>query len=351
MDRKRTYGKKILAWAIGIAASLGIATTTAAMPEARAVMEVPAATESAVRRSVPTATAVEAAKASPVKLVYIEGERAALCAADVDIDAVVARAVAYLSENMRGAVLLQTVTYQTIEPDGRTVLDGNQLYAYLTKENPLQVKYTKQIITFEPVRFDTTIREDDTMFTDETAVITAGVDGEARVTSEVTYVRGVATDTKALSREVTKTPVNRVVRVGTRERPDWWPTGKMIQPVAGKLSSDYGKRHRYEFHTGVDIAAKKGSPVVAADGGTVIYAGWSGNYGNYVQIDHNGIVTAYAHNSKLLVKEGDHVVQGQQIAEVGSTGRSTGPHCHFEVLIGNEFQNPHNYIDFVFEEE
>ena len=61
-------------------------------------------------------------------------------------------------------------------------------------------------------------------------------------------------------------------------------------------------------------------------------------------------MTAYAHNSKLLVEVGDHVTKGQQIAEVGSTGRSTGPHCHFEVLIGYEFQDPHDYVDFVFEE-
>ncbi|MEA4824827.1 MAG: peptidoglycan DD-metalloendopeptidase family protein [Clostridiaceae bacterium] len=351
MDGKRAYGRKILTWVIGIAASLSVLTMTAAMPQAQAVTEVPAVTESAVRRSVPMATVVEAARTSQVKLVYIEGERAVLCQADVDVDAVVERAVAYLSENIHEAVLLQTVLYQTIEPDGTPVLDENQLYAYLTKENPLKVKYTKQIITFEPVHFDTALEEDDTMFTDETAVITAGVDGEARVTSDVTYVCGVVTDTRELSREVTKTPVTRVVRAGTQERPDWWPTGKMIQPVMGRLSSDYGKRGRYEFHTGVDIAAKKGTPVVAADGGTVIFAGWWGNYGNYVQIDHNGVITAYAHNSKLLVKEGDHVVQGQQIAEVGSTGRSTGPHSHFEILIGYEFQNPHDYIDFVFEEE
>ena len=79
----------------------------------------------------------------------------------------------------------------------------------------------------------------------------------------------------------------------------------------------------------------------------MLFAGWLGNYGRYVVIDHNGIYTCYAHNSKLLVSEGDHVVQGQQIARMGSTGRSTGPHCHFEIHDGNAFLQPRDFIDFV----
>ena len=144
---------------------------------------------------------------------------------------------------------------------------------------------------------------------------------------------------------VTK-PVTHIEQVGTQPKPEWWPTGTFIQPAQGKISSEFGKR-RYEHHTGIDIANKSGSPVVAADGGTVLFAGWLGNYGRYVVIDHNGIYTCYAHNSKLLVSEGDHVVQGQQIARMGSTGRSTGPHCHFEIHDGNAFLQPRDFIDFV----
>ena len=85
-------------------------------------------------------------------------------------------------------------------------------------------------------------------------------------------------------------------------------------------------------HKGIDIANSYGAPVYAADGGTVTYAGWMGGYGYLVQISHgNGYVTYYGHNSSLLVSVGDHVYKGQQIARVGSTGNSTGNHCHFEM--------------------
>ena len=284
-----------------------------------------------------------------VTLVYIDGKRTVQCAPDVDVDAVAARAAVTLAQGSTTASPVQTIQTQRVASNGAETLDEAGLFAYLTEENPLQVQYTKQLVSFETVHFTTVIEEDDTLYEDEIRVVRAGVDGEARVVSEVTYLDGTAVSSEEISREITTKPVARIVHVGTLERPEWWPTGSMIQPAQGRLSSDYGRRH-YEFHTGVDIATEKGSPVVAADGGTVIYAGWWGNYGNYIQIDHNGVVTAYAHNSKLLVEVGDHVTKGQQIAEVGSTGRSTGPHCHFEVLIGYEFQDPHDYVDFVFEE-
>lgn len=98
-------------------------------------------------------------------------------------------------------------------------------------------------------------------------------------------------------------------------------------------------------HKGIDIAAPKGTPVYASDGGTVIYAGWMSGYGYLVQIDHgNGYVTYYGHNSSLLVSVGEHVYKGQQIARVGSTGNSTGNHCHFEIRYNGVAKNPLNYL-------
>jgi murein DD-endopeptidase MepM/ murein hydrolase activator NlpD len=101
------------------------------------------------------------------------------------------------------------------------------------------------------------------------------------------------------------------------------------------------------MHKGIDIAAPVGTPIVAAADGVVTYSKWnSGGYGNLVEITHsNGAVTLYAHNSRLLVSEGQQVTQGQQIAELGSTGYSTGPHCHFEVhLPGQGAVNPIGYL-------
>ena len=98
-------------------------------------------------------------------------------------------------------------------------------------------------------------------------------------------------------------------------------------------------------HKGIDIAAPKGTPVYAADGGTVTYAGWMSGYGYLVRINHgNGYETYYGHNSILTVSVGQHVYKGQQIARVGSTGNSTGNHCHFEVRYNGVAKNPLNYL-------
>lgn len=118
-----------------------------------------------------------------------------------------------------------------------------------------------------------------------------------------------------------------------------------------RVTSDYGTRihpitKTQKFHKGIDIGAAQGTNVLAAADGTVVTAGWnSGGYGYYITINHGGgIVTLYGHNSKLLVKAGDKVKKGQVIAKVGSTGNSTGPHIHFEVLKDGTVVNPYNYL-------
>lgn len=99
------------------------------------------------------------------------------------------------------------------------------------------------------------------------------------------------------------------------------------------------------FHEGVDFAAESGTPINAAASGKVIYADTHPAYGKCVEIDHgNGLVTRYAHGSELLVKDGELVVRGQRISRVGSTGRSTGPHLHFEVRLNGVAQNPGRFL-------
>ena len=125
---------------------------------------------------------------------------------------------------------------------------------------------------------------------------------------------------------------------------------KYQAPLYGTVTSRYGYRDHpiiddSSFHTGLDIAAKKGSAVAAFADGTVIEAGKNNIYGNYVLLEHNdGIRSFYGHNSKLIVKKGQSVKLGQKIAEVGSTGMSTGPHLHFEVRSGNIRLDPSLYI-------
>lgn len=118
-------------------------------------------------------------------------------------------------------------------------------------------------------------------------------------------------------------------------------------PVSGTISSRYGVSSsiRSSRHTGLDIAASKGTQIKVVADGTVISAEYSGSYGYLVKVDHgNGIETWYAHTSKMYVKKGEKVKAGDVIALVGSTGNSTGPHLHFEIRINGEHVNPQNYL-------
>lgn len=150
------------------------------------------------------------------------------------------------------------------------------------------------------------------------------------------------------SQEITAM-IQRMEQEG-RMMPQAGGTGQLAWPVNGEITSPFGWRVHpiwgtQIFHAGLDIGADYGDPVHAADSGTVVYAGWMGGYGNAVMIDHGGgMVTLYGHNSSITVGEGEQVSKGQTIALAGSTGNSTGPHCHFEVRIHGEVVSPLQYL-------
>ncbi|SAK57193.1 peptidase M23B [Caballeronia hypogeia] len=113
------------------------------------------------------------------------------------------------------------------------------------------------------------------------------------------------------------------------------PYGNRLDPFTGRLS----------FHPGADLVAPTGTPIFASGGGRVVQAGERNGYGNSVDIRHSdGLVTRYGHASRILVHTGDYVMPGQEIAEIGSTGRSTGPHLHFEVIVDGAQINPSSYL-------
>lgn len=121
-------------------------------------------------------------------------------------------------------------------------------------------------------------------------------------------------------------------------------TGRFIYPVNGTFTSPFGMRWG-RLHAGVDLAASSGTPIRAADGGTVRYAGWMDGYGNYTCIQHSSsISTCYGHQSSIGVSVGQSVTQGQVIGAVGNTGHSTGPHLHFEVRINGTPVDPMGYL-------
>lgn len=124
----------------------------------------------------------------------------------------------------------------------------------------------------------------------------------------------------------------------------------LLRPVSGRISSLFGRRKHpttrsWHFHTGVDIVARKGTPIVSSLAGKVTYAGWKRGYGLIIVVDHgNDIQTAYAHCSKLAVKVGQSVNAGQRIGYVGNTGVTTGSHLHFEVRRKGAVQNPLRFL-------
>lgn len=216
----------------------------------------------------------------------------------------------------------------------------------LTQAVPMLTVQTVEVSTLtEYLQFETVYEDNPSVYQGETNTKVAGQMGERQVMAKIVKNNGVEVARMELESHVTKEPVTAVISVGTKELPPKQGTGTFIYPVTGaKLTSRFGMRWG-RMHYGIDLAIATGTKIRASDGGTVIFSGYSGSYGYVVKIDHGGgFVTVYAHCSKLHVKVGEKVYQGQHIANVGSTGRSTGPHCHFEVQYLGVQKNPLNYL-------
>ena len=191
--------------------------------------------------------------------------------------------------------------------------------------------------------------QDDSMYKGDSKILTQGEEGEAQVQADVVYVNGYERDRTVTDTTTLREPTTTVKAVGTKERPKTASKGTYLWPVSShRINSYFGGRKifgSYSYHSGLDIHAVYGEAVKAADGGTVTFAGYKGSYGNLVIITHdNGTQTYYAHNSSLVVSAGQKVYQGQTVAKAGSTGRSTGVHCHFEVRVRGTAVNPLNYL-------
>lgn len=195
---------------------------------------------------------------------------------------------------------------------------------------------------------DLETQEDDTMFQGQQRIIQEGEAGQSSVLSRVVKRCGVPVASNDLSAVTLSEATPLIVGTGTKAMPELPDGCLFLWPVQGPITSEFGYRFIFgenNFHRGLDIAAAAGTAINAAADGTVIFSGEKGTYGNLVILSHgNGFLTYYAHCSKLLVQVGDSVTQGQPIAAVGSTGRSTGPHCHFEVRYQNNPIDPLFYL-------
>jgi len=251
---------------------------------------------------------------------------------------------------------LKVSELEELNPDLDGKIFAGQKLLVSSEVNYLRVKVTKTEKRTETIPFETVEVKNSSLYTGTKRTITEGVDGEQVVTEVITYVDGVKTSVKEVSRVTTKEKVDKKVEVGTKARysdgsgsGSSTRYGRFVWPCIGAsiISSPYGWRSR-GFHTGVDLCrpgGTYGASVVAAESGTVTLARWYGSYGNCVMIDHGGgISTLYAHNSSIKVYVGQYVSAGQLIALAGSTGNSTGAHCHFEVRINGNPVNPMPYI-------
>ena len=214
----------------------------------------------------------------------------------------------------------------------------------------LTMTVVKQERYLDDVSYNIEYTDSADLYQGDYKVTSKGEYGKADVMAKATYVNGEETERTILSSVTLKEPVTEHRIRGTKARPTWMPTGSFRWPTSGRITSYFGGRKSpggigSTNHKGIDIAVPRGTPIYAADGGTVTYSGWMSGYGYLVQIDHgNGYVTRYGHNSSLTVSVGQHVYKGQQVARAGSTGNSTGNHCHFEVRYNGVAKNPLNYL-------
>ncbi|NLJ77659.1 MAG: peptidoglycan DD-metalloendopeptidase family protein [Peptococcaceae bacterium] len=217
---------------------------------------------------------------------------------------------------------------------------------YLSRKAPLiTVVATREVTVDEKIPYPVEVKYDDGLLLGEKILVCAGVPGERTVTYKITHENGIETNREVLNQvvksepkteEVIKGAITMVASRGSALRLAW--------PCDGGVVSSFGMRWG-RMHEGIDLAAGYGSRVVAVAGGTVTYTGWDGGYGMKIDISHGGgLVTRYAHLSKIHVNVGDSVDRGETIGLVGSTGNSTGPHLHLETIVGGVPRDPLDYL-------
>lgn len=230
------------------------------------------------------------------------------------------------------------------EVDFTNLEEGQQIK--LETGKPLfNVKVEKEVNNAVKIPYAKETVEDPNMFKGETTVSQTGKDGSKNQVSRVTEINGQQVESDVIAEEIVVNPVNEVTVVGTKVIPSRG-TGELAWPCNGGYISDYYMA-RGGSHKGIDIARPSNYTIKAADNGIVTYAGWDDSgYGNMIIIDHqNGMTTKYAHLESISVVPGQVVQKGQPIGVMGSTGRSTGVHLHFEVRVNGSLVDPLDYLD------
>ena len=230
--------------------------------------------------------------------------------------------------------------------DERSTLHIGDKLIIMVPEPELSVTRVEEIYQEEIYDAPVIYVDRDDWYTTQTRVIQQPSAGFRKIVADVSYVNDKLVSKEVLKEEIVLEAVPKIMERGTKTPPSF------IKPISGgRLSSGFGKRTAPKkgastYHKGVDWATPTGTPVYASSGGTVAKAGWGSGYGYVVYINHeDGSQTRYGHLSKVLVKAGQKVKQGEKIALSGNTGVSTGPHLHFEILINGVQVNPFKYLN------
>ncbi len=242
------------------------------------------------------------------------------------------------------SVTMEDIEAANIEKDTKLLKPGDEVIIPVPKPL-LTVVINEEYTVEEDIEFETEYQIDESLYKDEEKVKVEGEKGKVERTIKKERHNGVVVFEEVLKENILREPVTKIVAKGIKDRPAGIGTGSFTTPTRGSITSPFGSRWGRN-HNGIDIGARIGEPIKASDAGTVVYAGLNGAYGYMIEVDHgNGYTTIYAHSSKLYVNIGDKVDKGDVIAAVGNTGRSTGPHLHFEVRKNGTPQNPQNYLN------
>lgn len=283
----------------------------------------------------------------------VDGARAAILANKSEGDRVISMVGSYYIDklNLSGKKLISvknSIKYYPVEVYLSQVDDIEEAAEKLINNNSkgaapgLKVEYSGIKKEKQNIEFEKKIELSEELSPNASKILTKGQDGEREIESCISYINGEIKGSNVISEKITKQPQVEVVLKG---KGSTMPSAVgMTVPSRGNISSSFGMRWG-RMHEGIDIAAKQGEPIYAAMDGRVTYSGWIEGYGYAVKLQHeNNMETLYGHCSKLVASVGDTVKKGQLIANVGSTGNSTGPHLHFEVRIDGKAVNPYPYI-------
>ncbi len=248
--------------------------------------------------------------------------------------------------------LLDKLDFKTVYSDKALLSTDEDIKNFV---NGLNVVTTATKVTTYEIPYKTVYKETSSKYQGYSAVTTTGVNGVNKVITITNYLNGVVSEEPTVTDVCVTQVVDKVITTGTAVKPS--PTFKapvalsdFVWPINApwRITSYWGDGRG---HKGLDIGRSlsvdsiHGADILATKAGTITMSRWNGGYGYMVEIDHgNGVKSRYAHCSKLLYKEGTYVKKGQVIAKVGSSGNSSGPHLHFEILINGTQVNPEKYF-------